>query len=317
MWDISIVGVDLYHIVAWLYIYSVLGWLWESSYISVKQKKLVNRGFVVGPLCTIYGVGAVGIYLLLKPLAGNWILLYFGGVFAATILEYVTAVIMEQLFHTSWWDYSGNKFNFQGRICLSSSVAWGFFTLIMFEVLQPFAVWIVSLVSIDMGHLILMIVTILYGIDFTFATMEAIHLGKRLEQMEKSVAELAKYLKETKIYISTAEFIEKLEPYRQGLTKENMKERTEDYIISLEKRIEKLGVQVSKEVIKEKLAEMGDKLHLTAGLKSWRSERLLRAYPWLGQAGRLKRRSLKEIKSKMKAKDRIKVKDKTQDKINH
>ena len=62
MWNFEILGVSLYHIAAWLYIYSFLGWVWESAFISFKQKKLVNRGFVTGPLCTIYGVGAVSVY---------------------------------------------------------------------------------------------------------------------------------------------------------------------------------------------------------------------------------------------------------------
>ena len=116
MWNIQIAGVDIYHIVNWFYIYSFLGWLWESSYVSIKEKKLVNRGFVAGPVCTIYGFGAVIVYLILKPIAGNILLLYICGVIVPTILEYVTAVLMEALFHTSWWDYSKNKFNFPGRI---------------------------------------------------------------------------------------------------------------------------------------------------------------------------------------------------------
>ena len=132
MWNIRIAGEDLYHIVNWFYIYSFLGWLWESSYVSVKEKKLVNRGFVAGPVCTIYGFGAVIVYLSLKPISGNILLLYLGGVIVPTILEYVTAVLMENLFHTSWWDYSKNKYNFQGRICLGASLGWGALSVILF-----------------------------------------------------------------------------------------------------------------------------------------------------------------------------------------
>ena len=76
MWNIQIAGEDLYHIVNWFYIYSFLGWLWESSYVSVKEKKLVNRGFVTGPVCTIYGFGAVIVYLILKPISGNILICY-------------------------------------------------------------------------------------------------------------------------------------------------------------------------------------------------------------------------------------------------
>ena len=113
MWEFQIAGVDLYHILNWLFIYSFLGWVWESCYVSVKEKRLVNRGFVTGPVCTIYGFGAVSVYLILKPVSGNLFWLYLGGVIVPTLLEYITAVLMEHIFHTSWWDYSHNKYNFQ------------------------------------------------------------------------------------------------------------------------------------------------------------------------------------------------------------
>ena len=137
MWDLAINGVDFYHIANWFYIYSFLGWLWETCYVSVRKGKLINRGFINGPLCTIYGCGALAVYLILLPISDNLLLLFVGGVVVATALEYVTAVLMENIFHTSWWDYSDNKFNFQGRICLGCSLGWGVFTVGLFRVLHP------------------------------------------------------------------------------------------------------------------------------------------------------------------------------------
>ena len=122
MWETKILGVDLYHVLAWFWLYSFCGWIWESSYVSIRQKKLVNRGFVNGPLLTLYGTGAVMVYLILRPFEANVWALYFGGVIVATVLEYVTGVLMETIFHAHWWDYSNQKFNFQGKICLSSSM---------------------------------------------------------------------------------------------------------------------------------------------------------------------------------------------------
>ena len=118
MWDIRILGVDLYHVLFWLILYSFMGWIWESCYVSIKEKKLVNRGFVTGPVCTIYGVGAMSVYLVLRPLQDHGLWLFLGGIVLATILEYVTSWVMEKLFHTSWWDYSERPFNLHGRICL-------------------------------------------------------------------------------------------------------------------------------------------------------------------------------------------------------
>lgn len=102
MWDIQILGVDLYHVLFWLILYSFMGWIWESCYVSIKEKKLVNRGFVTGPVCTIYGVGAMSVYLVLRPLQDHGLWLFLGGIVLATILEYVTSWVMEKLFHTSW-----------------------------------------------------------------------------------------------------------------------------------------------------------------------------------------------------------------------
>ena len=110
MWELSINGVDFYHIANWFYIYSFLGWLWETCYVSVRKGKLINRGFINGPLCTIYGCGALAVYLILLPVSGDLLLLFVGGVVVATALEYVTAALMENIFHTSWWDYSDKKF---------------------------------------------------------------------------------------------------------------------------------------------------------------------------------------------------------------
>ena len=96
MWDLAINGVDFYHIANWFYIYSFLGWLWETCYVSVRKGKLINRGFINGPLCTIYGCGALAVYLILLPISDNLLLLFVGGVVVATALEYVTAVLMEK-----------------------------------------------------------------------------------------------------------------------------------------------------------------------------------------------------------------------------
>ena len=120
--EFKIAGVSLYYIINWFFIYSFLGWIWESCYVSIKSKKPVNRGFINGPLCTIYGFGAVSVYLILKDFDRNLLILYAGGVIVATALEFVTGWLMETIFHTRWWDYSNNKFNVHGYICLGCSL---------------------------------------------------------------------------------------------------------------------------------------------------------------------------------------------------
>ena len=194
MWNAAVAGTDFYHIINWFFIYSFLGWVWESAYVSIKEKRLVNRGFVTGPLCTIYGCGAVAVYLILRPVSENLLLLFLGGIAVPTILEYLTAVLMEYIFHTSWWDYSKNKFNFQGRICLGASLGWGVFTVILFYVLQPFVEWIVSLYPEAVGRVMVCIAGALYLVDFGSYFANAMHIGKKHHGMDEVMDEVYEYV---------------------------------------------------------------------------------------------------------------------------
>lgn len=224
MWETKILGVDLYHVLAWFWLYSFCGWIWESSYVSIRQKKLVNRGFVNGPLLTLYGTGAVMVYLILRPFEANVWALYFGGVIVATVLEYVTGVLMETIFHAHWWDYSNQKFNFQGKICLSSSIAWGFFTLGLFYILQPIAVKVVNLVSNTTGEIIVSVVTVCYLVDFGFSAAAAFQLGQKMRSLEKTWGEFLKYLQKSRFNQLAEEMNAKVQQYRAEYSRDKMKE---------------------------------------------------------------------------------------------
>lgn len=230
MWEWQIAGADLYHIINWFYIYSFLGWLWESCYVSFKKRKLVNRGFVTGPVCTIYGCGAVSVYLILKPISGNLLLLYLGGVVVPTVLEYFTAVLMEHLFHTSWWDYSRNKYNLQGRICLGASLGWGAFSVILFYLFQPFVNWIVSLYSMALGELFVRAATLVYAVDFGMSYMSAMQIGQKLRNMDAVMDELYEYVQNTRLYESTEELRGRLAHYSPSEYIPELKARLEGRI---------------------------------------------------------------------------------------
>lgn len=162
--------------------------LWDGSGKAVtyqpKAKNGINRGFVSGPFVTIYGVGAVTVYVILRPVAGNILELYFAGVAVATILEYVTGVLMEAIFHTNWWDYSDKKFNFQGKICLGSSVAWGFFTLILFYIFQPFVGNLVEMVPRKTGIVLVYVWLAGYTVDFAFSAAAAFDLRNKMKKLD-------------------------------------------------------------------------------------------------------------------------------------
>ena len=128
-----------YTMAQWLfffYFYCFFGWCFESSYVSIKNRHPVNRGFMRGPFLPLYGSGAVMMLVVSMPFQHNLVLTYIAGCIGATVLEYVTGVVMEALFKVRYWDYSNQKFNFQGQICLSSTLAWGGLTILMTTVVH-------------------------------------------------------------------------------------------------------------------------------------------------------------------------------------
>ena len=221
MWELSINGVDFYHIANWFYIYSFLGWLWETCYVSVRKGKLINRGFINGPLCTIYGCGALAVYLILLPVSGDLLLLFVGGVVVATAFVFVTSALMENIFHTSWWDYSDKKFNFQGRICLGCSLGWGLFTVGLFRVLHPVVSDFVELYSRKTGEIAVCVVTVVYIVDFAFSAAAAFHIHERIPAWEQALDQMR-----VELLVQAREKMENLEE-SSGLSRERIKKQLE------------------------------------------------------------------------------------------
>ncbi len=280
----SILGIDLYHILAWFFAYSFLGWVWESCYVSVKEKKWINRGFVAGPVVTIYGVGAVVVYVLLRPLADHILLLYLGGVVLATVLEYVTGKLMEALFHTNWWDYSNKKFNFQGVICLGSSLAWGFFTLILFYVLHPGVSYVVDLVPVRVGVFLIWSFILLYLVDFSIAVAQAAHLSGKLRSLDAAWDEFLEYLQGSSLAEIASEFKERASLYRRESSRRKvgqyLTERKEKFRTSLE-RLEDVSQELQNGFW-ERYDDFARSYQEKKAALSRTHRRLLRAYPSLG-----------------------------------
>ena len=120
----------------WLMIYSMIGWIYESTICSIGHRKLINRGFLNGPYCPIYGTGAVLVLLVLGKIQ-NPVALFFAGAVVTCSLEYFTSWLMEKLFHARWWDYSKRKFNIGGRVCLIGAVVFGAFSVVLIKFLHP------------------------------------------------------------------------------------------------------------------------------------------------------------------------------------
>ena len=166
-WNRIIFGIDGYEVVMWFLTYSMMGWLVESIYMSFCNHKITNRGFAKGPFCPIYGFGALTVFFVLRPYSDNSILLFFLGSFLATTLEFLTALVMKHIFGEIWWDYHEKPFNYRGIICLESSIAWGFYTLLLFMFLQNIVAAFVAMIPVRAGRVIGNLILIGYIMDFS------------------------------------------------------------------------------------------------------------------------------------------------------
>lgn len=177
-----------YSIIQWLfffYFYSFCGWCFESTYVSIRTKKLTNRGFMRGPFLPLYGSGGLMMLVASAPFRSNIVLTYVAGVIGATMLEYVTGVAMEKLFKVRYWDYSKRKFNFQGQICLSSSLAWGFLTIAMTHfVHEPVEKLVLAIPNNILTSITVCLSFVLAG-DFTLAFKNALDMRDILIMMSK------------------------------------------------------------------------------------------------------------------------------------
>lgn len=176
--------------------YSFLGWIMESIFRSVCEKKLINTGFLRGPFCPIYGIGAVIMILFLKNFSNNLILLFFISIIVFTIWEYLVGVLLEKLFHTKYWDYSDNKFNFQGRICLMNSIFWGILGVVFIQYIHPFIESIIEKVDITLLTYIYSIIGIVMLIDAITSIIKVKNIKVTLEKIEELNKEIKEKLKE-------------------------------------------------------------------------------------------------------------------------
>lgn len=286
-----------YSLTQWLfffYFYCFFGWCFESTYVSIRKRKFVNRGFMRGPFLPIYGSGAIMMLVVSKPFDDNIILVYLAGCLGATVLEYVTGVTMEALFKVRYWDYSNQKFNFQGHICLSSTLCWGLLTILMTRVIhKPIESFGLSIKE-PYFTVITCVITVVIVADYVISFKAAMDLRAILIQMEKAKQELVHIQKRLDVIIAVASedvanykedieerFAQRKEEWADGLEyrKNNLYVRIEDLKAGVESKLEQVrelsqsydGLQISAEKywdnVKEELAELRQKYTLNLELR--------------------------------------------------
>jgi uncharacterized membrane protein len=171
-------------------IYSMLGWVAEVVFHLYTEKKLINRGFLNGPWCPIYGTGAISMIIILNRLPQNPILLFFAGAILASLIELITGLTLERLFGNKWWDYSENKFNIKGYISLKFSILWGIATIILIDFIQPTIEMFLSNFSLPTLVIIHNITLIVFVVDVTLTISSLIELKNILAELKNIAGEL-------------------------------------------------------------------------------------------------------------------------------
>ncbi len=173
-------------IAIYFFFYSALGWLVESIYCSIAAGKIINRGFLTGPICPIYGTGAVVMTLVLAPLKEYPILVFIVGLVVCDIVEFATSYIMEKLFHARWWDYSNKWLNIQGRICFRHSMYWGIASVLFIYFVHPnIGEKIFSDMPTKYLYIILAVILVIFAFDLANAVHKAMDIKAMMDKLKK------------------------------------------------------------------------------------------------------------------------------------
>ena len=189
-------GDKLFEILTYFIIYSFLGWIMESVVRSISEKKIINTGFLKGPVCPIYGIGAIIMLIFLERYQNKSILLFFIAVIVLTAWEYLVGVLLEKIFHTKYWDYSNHKVNFQGRICLTNSIYWGILGVVFLKYIHPFILNLLLLVDHKLLTYVLSIISLVFIVDMITTVMKVKNISATLEKIENINKEIRDKLKE-------------------------------------------------------------------------------------------------------------------------
>lgn len=187
------------------FFYCFCGWVWESCYVSARQRRWVNRGFLQGPLLPIYGSGAIIILFATLPVAGSLPLIWLFGMVAATALEYVVGAAMEKIFKVRYWDYSNQKFNLNGHICLTSSIAWGFFSILLVRFIHPPIGRLVADVPSWLVDPLALVLTAAFTVDVVRSVQAALDLREVLTKLTEENEDLRRLAKRAEVAAAFAE----------------------------------------------------------------------------------------------------------------
>lgn len=201
-------------------VYAMIGWCLEVIYATIDDGKFVNRGFLNGPVCPIYGCGAVLVVGLLQPVNSNVFILFLASVALTTLLELVTGWILERVFGQKWWDYSDEHFQFKGYICLKFSLLWGLACVLLVRVIHSLILKLVNLLPEPVHVVLLISFYAIFILDLILTVTSLIKLQKSyriLNKMDELLNRLSEEIGE-KLYEGTVKGMTGLEESKEHFT---------------------------------------------------------------------------------------------------
>lgn len=278
------------------FVYAFLGWCTEVSFAALTSGRFVNRGFLNGPVCPIYGVGVVIVLFFLEPLRKNTVLLFVGSVLLTSLLEWLTGFVLEKIFHQRWWDYSNEPFNLGGYICLRFSIAWGLACLIVVDIIHPSIVWLIHLVPHTLGLILLALFSAGMLVDLAATVRTIARMNRQLTQLDELAGrikalsnELGENLAERVIDAAERgndlkeDFQENLEDVKDALVqrREDLQENLDDVKDALaQRRMQYQMDQAERQELRQQdLAELRAKLEEALNRPIFGQRRLMRAFP--------------------------------------
>lgn len=267
----------MYYFILNFFIYGFLGWCTEVAFAAFKEKRFVNRGFLNGPICPVYGFGVGIVVSLLEPFASNLIVLYLVSTVVVTVLEWVTGFLLEKIFHSRWWDYSNMPLNLNGYVCLLFSLVWGVACVFIVKVFHPLVVTVIHFIPQAAWIVLIVILGAAIFADLYVTASGILKLNKRLEKMEQIAGELHTISEDIgeNIYKNVIETLEFSEEQKRKLdeTAQNLQEKKEAFqektvaiseematrILELKKRYQELTERPGK--INRRLIKAFPKMH--------------------------------------------------------
>lgn len=241
---------SIYYSILYFFVYGFLGWCTEVIFAAFKQHRFVNRGFLNGPICPIYGVGVTLVIACLEAFQSNLLLLYISSVILVTVLEGVTGWAMDKLFHNKWWDYSKLPFNIGGYVCLLFSLIWGVACVFIVYFVHPLIHQVLSLIPHTAGIALIAILGIALLSDMIVTTSAIVKFNQYLELLKHITDELHAISNQigAELYQNVMHVLDMQENSRQKLddVKLEVSEEIRMQIVELKTRAQNLGEKVPK-----------------------------------------------------------------------